>query len=286
MDGWQAVELHEVQGLHAQVLAAAIRPRPERLGRVARHVQGRAPAHLGGDEECLAGALGQEAADHPLAPPVAVDVGGVDEVHASVGSRVQGSQAVGVVHRAPVRPDRPCPEADDADVASGLAEPAVLHAVGLLWRGAGFQPIPGGAGARRLPDRGHPDRLPGRRGSTERQGFSGPQALRRPETRCSNLPQSRRRSQPRRPEPGWCARTRSQVSHPARSRLGLRDPSNPVRGHARNGPCPRICAPRGTRPGRRRGRRRVTGGGIPLDPGSGGRIWLSRWNRPSRRMGA
>ena len=141
----EAVELDEVQRLDAQVLAAAVRPGPERLGRVARHVQGRAPAHLGGDEERLAGALGQEPADHPLAPPVAVDVRGVDEVHAGIGRRVQRPQAVGVVHRAPVRPDGPRPEADDADVAPGLAEPAVLHAVGLLWRGAGLQPIPGGA---------------------------------------------------------------------------------------------------------------------------------------------
>ena len=138
----EAVELDQVQGLHAQVLAAAIRPCPERLGRVARHVQGRSPAHLGGDEEGLAGALGQEPADHPLAPPVAVDVRGVDEVHAGVGSRVEGAQAVRVVHRAPVRPDGPRPEPDDAHVAPGLAEPAVLHGVDLLLAGAGLQPIP------------------------------------------------------------------------------------------------------------------------------------------------
>ena len=58
---------------------------------------------------------------------VAVDVGGVDEVDASIGGGVEGGQAVAVVDGAPVGPDGPRAEADGADLVSGLAKSSVLH---------------------------------------------------------------------------------------------------------------------------------------------------------------
>ena len=216
----------------------------------------------------------EEAADHPLAAPVAVDVGGVDEGHAGVGRRVERAQAVGVVHRAPVAADRPRPEPDDADVAPGLAEPAVLHAVGLLWRGAGCGPAYRGPGARaplrRLAadDAGAcPSRSAGRQGrGPNGQGFRDLRpsaAQQRDGPICHNRDVA---VSPGGPSPDGAPAPAARFhTRPDRGSAFVtrRTPSvdTPATARARG-----FRAPRGTRPGRRRGRRRVTGGGIR--PGS------------------
>src|SRR5262249_3185795 len=90
------------------------------------HVQ-RLPAHhLRGHDDPLV-ALAQELADEALGTAVAVDVGGVDEVDACVDGGVQRRERLRVVRLAPAPAGGPGPDADVADLASGLAEGSRSH---------------------------------------------------------------------------------------------------------------------------------------------------------------
>ena len=125
--GGQAMELDQIEGGDAQVLAAPLRPLAKVRARVLGHVDGRAPSDLGGDDDALAGPLAEEAADQPLAASVAVDVGGIEESRACVIGSTKCGHGRGVIHSAPIAPDRPGSEADLADRQSGAAKLAVAH---------------------------------------------------------------------------------------------------------------------------------------------------------------
>ena len=128
--GRRAVQLHEVERLHAEVLARAVVPRPEVLGRVVLDGLVQAPAHLRGDGDRLALALAQQASDQPLRAAVAVDVGGVEEGHAGVGGRVQRRHRRVLLHVAPVGADLPRAEADLGHFALGRAKGTEPHRPG------------------------------------------------------------------------------------------------------------------------------------------------------------
>ncbi len=125
--GRQAVQLDQVELIELEVRPAIVDPAPERGGRVVGHVERHALADLRGDVQPLAGAFLEEAADHPLAAAIAVDVRRVEERDPGIGRRVERRQACRVVGRSVVAADRPGPEADRADLVAGLAESPELH---------------------------------------------------------------------------------------------------------------------------------------------------------------
>ena len=103
--GRRTVQLDEVEGLHLQVLAAAIRPGDDVLRRVALDALGRqAPAGLRRHEDRRSELLTQ-LGNQAFAPPVPVDVGRVEEVHTALGRRPQcrqGGVVVGFPQSAPI----------------------------------------------------------------------------------------------------------------------------------------------------------------------------------------
>ena len=70
-------------------------------------------AHLGGHRDRPVRVVGEEPADELLAAPVAVHVGGVEEGHTRLDSRLQHGQGVSIRHLAPVRAQLPRAQADD-----------------------------------------------------------------------------------------------------------------------------------------------------------------------------
>ena len=98
------------------------------LGRVVGRDLREPPAHLGRDDQSLAGPLSEEPAEQLLAVTVAVDIGRVKEGDADICRRMQGTQARQVVDLTPAASDRPRTKADGADVVAGLAESSILHA--------------------------------------------------------------------------------------------------------------------------------------------------------------
>jgi hypothetical protein len=89
-----------------------------------------AAAGLGGDVEVVAGPLLLEAGQQALAVAVAIDVGGVEEVHAQVQRLVQRGHGGSVVGGAPGATNGPGTEGDGGDLPAGAAEFAVLHVFG------------------------------------------------------------------------------------------------------------------------------------------------------------
>ena len=127
----RAVQLHEVERVDAEVLAAAVGPGAqgvggERLG----HVRVGAAAALGHDGQAGVGPLAQQPADEPLAAAVAVDVGRVEHRHAGVDRGVQHRHGVVLAHRAPVGTELPAAQADHRDRTTGPAECSHLHVGG------------------------------------------------------------------------------------------------------------------------------------------------------------
>ena len=124
----RAVELQQIDGVHLEVLEAALDPRGQILARVAFGRLRREPAAgLGGDPDRLARPFAPEPRHEPLAPPVAIHVRGVDEVHPGVDRRVQRLHRLLVVHFAPAPANRPRPEADARDRHIRPAESPVVH---------------------------------------------------------------------------------------------------------------------------------------------------------------
>ena len=127
--GRRTVELQQIDGVHLEVLQAALDPRGQVLARVAFGRLGREPpAGLRGDPDRLARPLAPEPGHEPLAAPVAIHVRRVDEVHAGVNRGVQRPHRLLVVHLAPASANRPRPEADGRDRHVRPAESPVFHA--------------------------------------------------------------------------------------------------------------------------------------------------------------
>ena len=122
------MELQQVEGLDAQVLQAPLDEGREVLVVVAfRGVGIEASSGLGGDEDLLVRTVFEEASDQLLAPPVAVDVRRVEEVHPEVDRPVQGGVGVVLADGAPLAPEGPGAEADLRDAHPRLAKVPVLQ---------------------------------------------------------------------------------------------------------------------------------------------------------------
>ncbi len=126
----RAVQLEQVDRAPSRGCAGCGRPRRRGCRGCSPRGSARQPAAgLRGDEDALAPALAAQPRDQPLAAPVAVDVGGVDEVDARVDRRVQRPQRLLVVDGAPGATDRPGAEADRGHLHVGAPELSVLHGI-------------------------------------------------------------------------------------------------------------------------------------------------------------
>ena len=130
------VELHEIQAIRFEVPQAELDLLAEVILRVTvvdPVVRTGGPASgpfrrdLGRDIDPLALSLTQGAGDDALASPVAVRLGGVEEIAAEVNRPVQGPHGLLVVLRAPVRSEGPGAESDLRDVPAEAAESTILH---------------------------------------------------------------------------------------------------------------------------------------------------------------
>ena len=125
----RTVELQQIDGVHLEVLEAALDPRGQILARVAFAASAagsRRPA-LVATQIVSRGRSRRSLRHEPLAAPVAVHVRGVDEVHAGIDRRVQRPHRLLVVHLAPASANRPRAEADGRDRHVRPAESPVVH---------------------------------------------------------------------------------------------------------------------------------------------------------------
>ena len=109
--GW-AVELHQVQGVDAEVLARPLGPAAESLFRVVLAQLVDASPHLRRDGDAVIGSRCEELSDERLRATVTVDIGGVEEGHPGVGGcREHGKRSI-LVDRPPIGSELPRAEAD------------------------------------------------------------------------------------------------------------------------------------------------------------------------------
>ncbi|MDP6085876.1 MAG: hypothetical protein QGH70_01040 [Nitrospinota bacterium] len=135
----------EIEGVHAEALEASLDAPADVFRREVvdprRHV---VPALGADDDPVPVGALLEELADHFLAVPLTVGVGGVDEIDPRVDRRVEGLVAHGVVHGSEHSADGHRAKADDGHFQSGLSERALFHpsrSPGLQGRAAGMKAV-------------------------------------------------------------------------------------------------------------------------------------------------
>src|SRR5439155_5966249 len=106
-------ELQEIDGVRLEVAQAPVDPRRKVLAVVPfRRLPGQPAPGLRRHPQAVAGALAAQAGHETLAAAVAVDVGGVDEVHAGLDGGMKGAQRVAVVDGTPRPADGPGAEAD------------------------------------------------------------------------------------------------------------------------------------------------------------------------------
>ena len=136
--GRRAVQLHQVEGVHAEVLPRALHPGAQvLLGEGLRCEGVGAAGGLGGDEReggrradgrCTIGAEARaQRAEQALAAAVAVDVGGVEEGHARLERGVEHRRRGLVGDLAPVRADLPAALAHHGERSAQTGGSAVLH---------------------------------------------------------------------------------------------------------------------------------------------------------------
>ena len=122
----EAVELHEIDGLDAEVVTRTLDPAAEVVVGVEGEIEWYTAPELRRHDERLR-PLAQELPDKALGAAVAVHVGGVDEGHARVDGGVEGRQRLAVVDGAPIGADAPGSEADLGDLVSRLPKPSRVH---------------------------------------------------------------------------------------------------------------------------------------------------------------
>lgn len=119
--------MHQVQGVHAQVATGPVHPLPEVVGGVVlRHLVHPA-AHLGGHGEAGVGVIGEELPDHLLAAPIAVHIGGVIESDSVECCRLKDRPCIRAGDVPPVAAELPGAQAHHRNLASSVAERALLH---------------------------------------------------------------------------------------------------------------------------------------------------------------
>src|SRR5206468_1321814 len=85
-------------------------------------------ADLGRNDRALTATRLEGAADQLLRAPVAIDVGGVDEIDAAIERRIERGERILVVDRPPIGADRPAAKSDFAQVPSGAGDMSFVHA--------------------------------------------------------------------------------------------------------------------------------------------------------------
>src|SRR5690348_1444282 len=119
----RAVQLHEIERVHAEVLAAAIDEGFEILARVtAGHVRRKASPGLGGDDGPRAAPFLQYVADDAFRATIAIDIRRVDERGAGFERREQRVTRIGLGDVAPRSANGPGAETDFGDVPARAAE--------------------------------------------------------------------------------------------------------------------------------------------------------------------
>lgn len=129
--GGRAVQLHQVEAVHAEVAAGAVVPGAEVVQDVVLGDLFDPAAHLGGDQHMQIGAAAEEGGDGLLAAPVAVDVGGVEEGHPRLGRRLQHGEGFLVVDVSPVGAQLPGAETHDGRMLTRPAKFALFHGASL-----------------------------------------------------------------------------------------------------------------------------------------------------------
>ena len=135
------MQLHEVHGVDAEVLARALEPAAKVLVGVETGIERRPPPELGRDDEPFC-SLTEKAPDQALRAPVPVDVGGVEERDPGIDRGMQRGKRLLLVGLAPGAADRPRAETDLGDVPAGLSEPSRLHARNPISRGRALSGSP------------------------------------------------------------------------------------------------------------------------------------------------
>jgi hypothetical protein len=125
--GRRAVQLHQVQTIHAQVAQTVLDPGRQILARVALHRLRRQPASGFRRHDDLFLALPLQPGDQPFAAAHPVHVGGVDEIDAAIHGAVQRGQRFRVVHLAPCPADGPRAERDLRYLPARTAQGSIKH---------------------------------------------------------------------------------------------------------------------------------------------------------------
>jgi hypothetical protein len=122
------VELQQIQRVGLQIAEAALDPGGEIVAAVALDgLRRQPPAGLGRDVNRFARPFAAQPRDQPLAAPVAVDIGGVDEIDTRVDGGVQCAHRLLVVDRAPRSADRPGAETNGRDLQSAPSQRPIFH---------------------------------------------------------------------------------------------------------------------------------------------------------------
>jgi len=122
------VQLHQVEGVDAEVAATSVVPGAQGFtGEGLGHVRVGAPSHLRGHRQASIAALAQQPPDQLLAAPVAVHVGGVEEAHPGVDGGVQRRERILLADRPPVRAELPAPHPDDPYLTTRATQLSRLH---------------------------------------------------------------------------------------------------------------------------------------------------------------
>src|SRR5215208_5284441 len=124
----RAMELQQVQGFDPEVLQATLGEVREVIVVVSfRSVGIQAPSCLGRDQDLIVWTVLQEPADELLAASVAVDIRGVEEVHAEVDRPVQRAESVILTDGTPAVPEGPGAETDLRDAHPRPSEVSIFQ---------------------------------------------------------------------------------------------------------------------------------------------------------------
>lgn len=121
------MKLQQIERFDLQVARAALdEARQIRSGVARRVVRVQAPTSFGGSMKNRP-AFTLQARQELLAVTVAVNIGGVEEIHAHIERAVQRLQRVAIVDWPPRPANRPRAEADSGNIEPRAAELAILH---------------------------------------------------------------------------------------------------------------------------------------------------------------
>ncbi len=121
------MQLHQIEALSGQIAQAVL----DEAGKVLRvvavgSVRLEPASGLCGDNDLFL-PVAPELRDQALAVAAAIDVRGIDEIHAAIDGFVQRGQRLAVIDVTPRSADRPAAETDVRDIPSGTAQSTIVH---------------------------------------------------------------------------------------------------------------------------------------------------------------